>query len=964
MLSAGPLPTGAVHELETGGPRVEILLRVQDPLTDQLRPLPAGVGVRLLGEGHVTPFGGTSDAEGRVSILGSDELRAVSVFIDFGGARFLDVEAWKLVAEREVNDTRALIGLPAFWRSDETTGMSDDLGGRCVDGLLAKLIEGGQGTAEAPWEIRIDHDWRRIDVVFEYYDRHNDSVVPLPYGGLVEVFRGGKEEPDALVGASTILTASGIASVSLFRPCPGSELHLRLSTAPGSYVRLDEADPKKKLVRPNPDEVVPRGLHYPLPERWLARGQTCMPGMAGVDTKFEDAVGAALAPDGLALHFDLDDLVLVRKDGRPLRFERSRRMTLFDEAFEVLDRDPKALCFSRQWTSNNLLRASNYYRRGVTDGGRPLRVIQRARSFFEVGEQRTTRGKVIGARAAVGDAHPHRRLPDAKLPHTFRARADVHCFTDVDVHRLPGFEGDRVVDVAVIFVSTRLRSLEKMNYYPSLRARLADAAAIWSGKHEGEFPIWIASKSAARDVRVVFHFVGLEFGAGMIDTFLWYGHEGDEKRGHVLLAMHLHTPKNLVEGDRTVAHELGHVLGFFDEYPELVSEALGIPRFNQGGRLLHLAHDTRSLMHQMGDPRLRHYLAFARWISDVPGSSLSADGYRLVCVEPVRTHVADWDDGPLPFEVLRGPKRLTPGATGRIKVELTAVGDDLDAVEELPECDAVLHVASRVHVSFRKNADGDNFTADEKRDFLKRLYRGARALELDPGKRELFTLELDPSHSASALASSHVRRVLVHILPRFSTRNPAAADLRVIVRKPSPSGCEPPDIRRRRLSVLTNFDGAALRSHILGGPGRQEPHIDIIEPRVNGTMTFEVAGSQPQLNPRATRTPGANDFKGNIITKSPPWYDPIPPGEIARSLADAINDPGNDVNAFMSATVDGTRVWLTPRTPNMPIEPRGGKGATIALEWGADLGPDALRFLAEWVGEEVGGSYFVRKHVL
>ena len=963
MLSAGPIPTGQVHELETGGPRVELLLRVLDPLTDDLRPLPAGVGARLLGEGHVTPFGGTSDAQGRVSFLGSDEIRGVSLFIDFGGARFLDVEAWELVHEREVNDTRALIGLPPFWRSDEATAMFDDLGGRCVGGVLPELVEAGQGTAEAPWEIRIDHDWRRIDVVFEYYDRHNDSVVPLPYGGFVEAFWGNKEEPEALVGASTVLTASGIASVPLFRPCPGAELHLRLSTAPGSCVRLDEEDPRKKVVRPSPDEVVPRGLFYPLPERWLARGQICMPGMAGVDKKFEDAVDAALAPHGLPLHFDLDDLVLVREDGRPLRFERPRRMTLFDEAFKVLDRDPKAPCFSQQWTSHNLLRASNHYRRGVTDGGPPLRVIQRARSFFEVGNRRTTKGKVIGARAAVGNAHPHVRWPKAGLPHTSRARADVHYFEDVGVHRLPGVEGDRVVDVALIFVSARLRPMGDINVparFEQLRARLADAAEIWAGKEAKGTPIWISSRSTTRDVRVVFHFVAFEFGLAMLDIFLW--DPWDYKRAYVGAGMHLDVEHDL--HTRTVAHELGHVLGFEDEYPARVSKERAVPTFNQSGRLQHLAHDEMSLLNDStGKPRLRHYWAFARWISGIAVSAVADGNYELVCAGPARTHIVDWHEGPLPFEVLRGPQRFEPGATGRVQAMLAALGDELDAVPELPACDSVVHVLAKCYVSFRRNIDGDGFDLKAKNRFLLDLYREASAVDGNLKARELFTLELDLTKPASEAAKSHVRRVFVHVHPRFSTRNPAAADLRLIVRKPSANGCDAPQVQRRRVAVLDTFTGTALRAHVLGRSGRQQPYIQVISTYVGGKLTFNVPGTEVVLKSAETRTSGDNTFVGKRDGPSAPV--PIPAHEIARNIAEAINDPANAAHPIVSATVGGDRVILAPRIANMPLTVRHNtSGTRIGLEWDAGLEADALVFLADWVGAEVGGSYLVRKHVL
>lgn len=966
MLNAGPLATGETHEIRALSPRVRVHLTMMDPRTDTEISLPAGIAVRLLARGSDTPFSAVTDDEGRASLPGTDQLRDVSLFVDFGDDRWLDLDAGERLAKPADNDTRALVLLPEFWRSDEAPSLVDELGGRATGGVIPSLFEEGQGTAAEPWKLRVDHGWPRVETVFEYFDVKAQAVATVPFGAVVEAFRGAPSSK-RLVGGATVLTDSGTVTLSLFADCPPKRLRLRLRTAADSCIDLRQADPRQRIVRRSAEQLAALPLlgkpdFYPLPETWLSRGQHCVRGGQSDGAPFEDAVAGAIAAREV-IRFDLDDVVLVRSDMRPIAMTRSRRLALFDEHFDVIDPDPQARYFSAVRTTDNLLRARALLRPHQLAGKPPLRAIQRARTFFEVSGARTTKGRVIGARAAVADLHPHKRGPNADLDGTFRARCDVHYFRDTQVHRL-GSEEDRTVDVAVIFVSTRLRPVAGQGVdatdLSNARISLAEAAEQWTG---GAVPLgWIRSLDKSRDVRLRFHFVELEHGASHINVFMWK--RRNFERAHVALAMVIDTDTDIGAGTSVLAHELGHVLGLNDEYIEREG---GVPSFVQGARREVLMHDESSMMHGNEAPRLRHYWMMSRWLEKLEGKP-ALGPYEVFAAPGEHTprthHYVRPAQVPSPFSASHGPAELRPGKHGRVEVKLGILGDDLPAVEDLTNLDAVLVVRVKFFVRFTRNDDGDRFTGDEKRKFMRELFEKFRGLD-GSGVRKgaLCTAELDESEPPSDLAKKHVRRVFLHFLPLFSRSNPAAADFRLVVRKSaSTPSANVSSVGRRKLVVTDQFTGEALRAHALGHAARGLPFLEVVGTHITSQINFvrgTSGASQVALRARKERTPGDGTFVGFKDDGVATLLE-LPPEQIAQNIAEATNDPENEPSELVSAVAIGPRVIFTPKVDGLDLVIQcSSQFAVCGGEWNHTPQPDELRFLADWIGEQVKAKYRV-----
>ena len=341
--------------------------------------------------------------------------------MDFSDAPFFDLVAGTMVPvdEARVNTTRRLLRLPSRWRSVEQQELSDERGGLVDSGRVSEFADDSFGSPDAPWELELSHGWQRLEVVFQFYDVDAKDVRPVPFGPIVEAFDDSRRREKDLAAASTVLDASGRVHLAFFRSVEPAAVRIQLRTAEDSVVVTTEPDPELRVQRVDATTLagmlIPaRQRNYPLPSLWLSRGQACRTTDATSSgaTLFESAIEAslttAIAPS--RLYFDLDDFVLVNGSGVPIGFARALDVTVFHRDMSI--RAPKA----GQGYFSNIAAASNHFAGNnafYSLGAGPekvARVVRRGKRFYDLKRQRTRRGRIIGARAAVAGDHPHKHI--------------------------------------------------------------------------------------------------------------------------------------------------------------------------------------------------------------------------------------------------------------------------------------------------------------------------------------------------------------------------------------------------------------------------------------------------------------------------------------------------------------------------------------------------------------------------
>jgi len=988
----GPLRTGTRHVLRDEKVEIRLCLEVTDLRTGGALPLPAGVDVTLLGSGARTRHAAKTDEHGCVAFVASARMRNVAILLELGDRHWLDLDAGELLREPDLDplDRRPLVRLPAVWRSDEQARTSDDRGGRFAKGTFAALVQGGQGTEDEQWTLRIDHAWQALELAFVYFDPEILGRRKVTLGPRIEVFRGSEPTAAALVGAATVLDDQGLVRVRLFAPVEPPAILVRMRTPADTFVRMHELDPALRVARIGAAELAAMPLsarrrHYRLPEAWLSRGQ-----FASLGNDRDPQPFATVVAGGSPVHVDLDDLVLVDETLAPIAFDEAVRLTIFDTELRIADPDARAPYFSVVDATVNHFAGCDVYAKGVGATRSVARVIRRGHGFYDVTGKRTTRGKIIGARAAVRSDHPIVDRPRNDLAAVDAATAELHYFADLGVHEVDGNE--RRLGGALVFVAFRIRVVAGQGVTEknvvATQKELDVAARSWMcATSSARRDVLVRSRADDVDIRFVFHFVALERGRPHVNLFLW-GHR--ELRAHALhRAIALDVDGDLMPETlgfdpedwlalekRTLQHEIGHSLGLDDEYFENLGDT-GVPRLAQAGHATVYALDAFSIMNGNALPRLRHYWCLARWLTQHAAIPITNDRYEIVC--DTRTtgglgrihHYALPAVARSPFAPVAGPDTLRRGAHGRLALELYLAGDDLDPLLDITAVDAILHASHGLYARFPENSNGDRIpevTQDDgpiqvsRSGVLRDLLRGLRGA--DGGSREgpMYIAVLDESAPASALAERHARRVLVHFLPRFTYSNPAAADFRLHIRAttgvPAGDACT---LRGRKLEITERFSGGALLCHMLGLPPRQQPRIEVIGVAVNGSITLESTAGGATLRSLSKRTSGDGSFVGFGEGNEGPG--PLEPSTIATSIAEAINDPANDFGDFATATVSGAIVTLTPASAELELEiETSASGLRCRNAWRTAIEPDELQFLADWIGEKLGARYRIERH--
>lgn len=1005
---------------------VELRLVLHDPVAGAAVPIPPGVEVLLTDHKNRAVVSADTDADGRVTLFVPPASREVGIEIDFAEAPYLDLVAAGFVAkaEAEPNVKLRLIRLPDRWRSIDQSELSDDRDGLVVSGRLQDLEKGEFGTPDSPWEIDIGHAWQRTELVFQYYDVTALDVRPVVFGPLIEAFDDTRMRERDLVAASTILDEQGRTHLMFFRSVEPQKLQIRLRTELDTVAVTTETDPELRVQRVaeaglRAMPVADRQRRYPLPSLWLSRGQNCRSEEAtsAGGTLFEDAIEGALDTDVLPprLHFDLDDFVLVNASEVPIGFARDLDLTIFHHDMSI--RAPRTGTHQAYFSDiaaglNHFAGNRAYYTRGV-GAAQTTRVIRRGMKFYDLKRERTHRGRLIGVRAAVAGDHPHERIFLKQEPGTGPnlSNCDMHYFEDVASD--PAVPG-RSISVLLVFFSVRIRRLVKDPHdteLNNLQDALGRAAERWSGGSlenvlAGATPktpdVRLRTDDGAHDLKFAFHFPafddreghaamwlhGQDFAFSLATAGIIMVGKGDSKAGWRGGSPQTGIEHGLSFANETVAHELGHAMGLGDEYFTNFRHTSAIPRLKQHTwNFLHFSFDDHSLMNDEYAPRLRHYWVFSRWLehsTKVP--RVMQDGYALTCDTSVlssptrgRAHQFRLPPAhPWPYDATREDREFRPGHAGRGKLRLYLLGDDFDvhnlsSPSPLSGIDAVLYWDIAVYFRRRRSADG-NKSATSMRGYVDRVFeemvRSIGAVRTSTATAasvaRCLVLELDVSAPAQDIARKHAQKVLLYVLPRFTTSNPAAADFRVHMRpRSSKPGADVTDLhdsafRGRKIAVHEDVPGPALLRYMMGfGPSEARPgaKIEISTTPLSTGGSFSIGsssvGSRSLNVVHGPRTPGADDYDGSGT-----------PEQVAAELAEAINDSKNRFASHIRATATGREVALESVPPGADIKVHSARpGTSVRDDWSGDFEPSELGFLSDWLGEQLGATYRIRLYV-
>lgn len=648
----------ATHRRTVTVVNFELLLQWEHPIARGLfESLPAGPTVHATRAGRRV-VNAPIAANGRVTLpvpVLSGGSERYGLEIDFAGFEYLDIANKAFVAEaaRAPNDTRALIRMPAVWRSRAQASFSDDLGGRFARGELRDPQPDQQGTAAAPWALRIDHAWERVYLEWTYYDSTAKAAACAPYGLLVEAFSAARMRDAERVAAGSVIHDDGLVCLAIHTRTAPSRLHVRLTTAAGTYLNLREPRPKHRMTTRTDAayEALPgtgkRAL-YPMPALWVARGQRGRHG--GTSADFAGLITRTTTA-GNRITFDLDDTVLVSPTGQPIPVPTgsASRLALIDHVMAIRNPDAANPYLSTDTITGNYVPGPLLSVAGQ-DHRRVVRVIRFGANFYDVGTRRTTRGSRIGARAAQRDDHPRERVR-APLSAGI-GNFDLHYFHDCAVD-----SAGEPLSHLLIYWSGRFRAGPSTGPLTPAQVQAFEPALLDARiRHEGWHPSdpsrslgthkhyymkpEPSAASPKRTIKPVFHFAAFRndqaicrvavrnLGANSRD---WMA-QTEAEFGPNSSAPDTSTTYTDVDGISypwyTLAHEIGHALGLIDEYPEPIDNpSLGgaswnrpvMPQFQQWWGPRHFSWDEGSLMNSNQAPRLRHFWQYARWINGHAG---------------------------------------------------------------------------------------------------------------------------------------------------------------------------------------------------------------------------------------------------------------------------------------------------------------------------------------------------------
>ncbi len=686
---------------------------------------------------------------------------------------------------------------------------------------------GAYGTPSKPWSVAVDHGLFRSYVRFSYYDFKDKQRKPVPPGLVVQaVGRPALSKApignDSRLAGGTAIDDSGTvyllhehtkAHLSNFdylfftgKQGESARAIIDFTTPPGrDRVRVSSSAPGTN-----------RSERYVLPREWHSKGMqswTEEDGHGFPQRKPFASLRKADTTRKKPLQFHLDDAVLVRGDA-PATVNKGARITLFDSLLHIRDADPKRPHLWKTPLASNYLPAEDAV---VVQGEgveRATRIIFEDGAVYDLREKRLEavdgasfgNTSCLGARAAIFEDYDplHQRVSYmAGVPSMpeFLGQIGRSNFHLIDVsndvkHTVDG--KDVKLLHLLVWVPVRWDGTKAGTSIDHLFPLLTAAAVRWDQTHPGhpgdpgpgrrpaEFVLAPEGVVTANErvVRVRHFFaetrdtypdvVTLKVlpespkaragasGVGKLVT-LFLGDIGP--RPH---------PKRDAEPEQnemtnrfTLAHELGHIMGWPDEYIEDHATLGGYPSWNQypiaKTAARPFATDAPGIMRSNNKPRLRQYWHYADRIKNEPA---------LKAMIETRPYL---------------PINLAPATGGKIVLESPHCGDALleqNSYEPvfsgfIPDpstrrCDACLYRIrtdeGAVERMFKKTTDEINTASVRPFDGLL-IIRIKLMLHFDPAINKdniLRTFVLDTLHEMCQANNVHTTQFAIVMEPSVS----------------------------------------------------------------------------------------------------------------------------------------------------------------------------------------------------
>ncbi|MBV1859341.1 MAG: hypothetical protein KUG77_13075, partial [Nannocystaceae bacterium] len=789
----------------------------------------------------------------------------------------------------------------------------------------------------------------------------------------------------------TVVGDAGEHFLRLFREVLPQSLHLRVVAPGGTYLELtDRSTPLRRWrTQEEPGAATPLGQRlerYEVPELWRSRGQYASLDGGATARPFEEVAGALLK-GGKTVHFDLDDVLLVDDQFRPVKIRSAIPVTVFGGDFVVKRPQADEPQHSDVLIERPHLRGRDAVHFDMDDGGAPrlhalTRVIRRGRRFYDLDGSRTTQGEVIGVRRAVRDAHPKIGVLSKGVKGGFRHQVEFHLFGGLGVVDVDGVP--HAVQVALVYASVRL--LPHLGSNPSdtdlkaVHKGFADAAERWTGEPlsiplaEGTpvgRQIYVVEEALQRATKFVFHFPTIDKGVGTIGAFLvtkrkeFRAHAG---LGHLTLKIPEDVETTLDDGGSpmsttaeedgvrfdavVVHHELGHIMGLPDEYLE--DNEVKLPQFTQPLRSLLHSAQSESIMHGDFAPMLRHHWVLAQALER---DGLLSEGGHVFCdtrrldVGGGRTHRYQHRGTKSPYAELAtfelGPKH------GRHTAHIGVLGDDFDVLPGVSNIDGVVVLSPRLFVRFLGDDEGTvrKSVVTMRRDVHHRIVDAINAVGGAP-RGTPPVLRRTSGGDVPGLP----RRVVVSLQPRFSRVNIGAADLRVRVRRPTRQpGHAPFSARRSRVDIHIDQESTLVR-HLLGLETERIPML-----RTTGggaTLVFTVGSLTVTFEESSSASAGIDEYVSRLPNPAG-GFTTLGGGDVATNLAAAINNPDNSLHGHLSATADGASVILNAPSGQLLDVRTAGTSIEFLPQFRTAIEHVELTSLAELVGAALGETFEV-----
>lgn len=556
------------------------------------------------------------------------------------------------------------------------------------------------GQPNKPWLIQIDQGLYRSFVRMHYYDVKEKKRKPVPRGPLIEALgeqllnvgdRGRVAAGTAIddEGTAYLLherTKARSANVEYYmKPSIGAtHAILDLKAPDATRAKALSHDPSD---RPDERYLLPLEWHSFGMQAWLREDPHGFPmRKAFADVRLADTTRAA------PLKFHLDDAVLASSPSAPLVLPRDARVTLLDHLLHIRDPDPKRPDLWKTKLSSNYLPAEDAVHVNTEGIERQTLLVARDGLLYDLREKRVARGAAdlgkvacTGARAAIeNDLGPLHRRADymngnptmpaydaGKLPGGC-GRSMYHLIDASYVthkHAGPGGDVDAklmhlLVHLPVTLVAgTRVPAAE----LEKVAQALTRAAEWWDQIHpahpgapaataQPQDITLVPGRAAAAGAKVVKvrHFFGVAPPAfpNVIKITVRNTGAGENRGG----AHAINKEIGLFVGDYAMGfggsaddgqdagttrfvlpHELHHILGHPDEYPEDLGTT-GFDGWDQypvaGARCRPYRNDLPSLMESGSRPRLRHYWIHANRLRQEAEFRAMLDAQPYTAVSP------------------------------------------------------------------------------------------------------------------------------------------------------------------------------------------------------------------------------------------------------------------------------------------------------------------------------------------